>query len=226
MFTVDVNLMKRTLSFSINGVSKGVAFDNLPDGAKICGAVTLYDAGAQVTVMDQFIRKWVRCIGPDVLMSLGDRDALRIKKTRKSWNSGTVVLSGGVTIGVPGGDALVTYRPNNCPGKHGLRRTTSAFPDGCSVCGRKNTKLTTTYSCTLCDFVLCHTCRRVATVTYPGEEEAGRDAVHAWTFLVEKGTYTTFGIVDEHYRPRNTEHGYINKTTHGWGFYFHDGKLG
>merc|ERR1712159_510323 len=36
---VDVNLIKRTLSFSINGVFKGVAFDNLPDGVKIYGAM-------------------------------------------------------------------------------------------------------------------------------------------------------------------------------------------
>ena len=226
MSTVDVNLMKRTLSFSINGISKGVAFDNLPHGAKIHGATSLHDAGAQVTVLDQFIRQWLKSMGPDLLLSLGEGSALRVKKTRKSWNSGTVVLSGGVTMGVPGGNALVTYRPTDCPGKHGLTRTISTLPDGCSVCGFKNNKVTTVYNCILCDFTTCNTCRRVATVTYPGEEEAGRDAVHAWTFLVEKGTYTTFGIVDEYYRAHGPEHGYINKTDHGWGFYYHDGKLG
>ena len=221
-----MDVLEGTLSFAINGVPKGIAFDNLPAKTEFRGAMSLYDAGAQVTVLNPSIRNWLRSLGPDLLLTLDESKSLSIKKSKTSWTSGTVVLSGGVTIGEPGGNAVVTYAPNNCPKKHGLEKTQAAFPAGCSVCGRKRDNISTAYVCTRCDFVTCSTCSQVATVTYPGAGKAGPNAVHAWTFVVVKGTNTTFGIVDAGYRPRGMGHGYLNKTNHGWGFYYTDGKLG
>ena len=66
------------------------------------------------------------------------------------------------------------------------------------------------------------------TVTTVGEdgvdEDEDKPRIVRWSFRVNQSDKTTVGLVKASFRAR--QHGYVNKTRNGWGYYQTDGKIG
>ena len=100
---VMIDMRNRTLSFCVDGKSQGIAFRNLPTGIPLSAAVSLYKRGDKVQIASAFVDANVAASTRSTphwqkAASGVKIDGARITKLQRSWDNGTAIVKGGVTI--------------------------------------------------------------------------------------------------------------------------------
>ena len=93
---VEVDLEKRTLRFYVDGVDKGVAFENLPTDVPLSAAVSLFSRGDKVSVVAAGGGLWqsgLNRVGTGIVI-----DGLKLRKKARGWEDGTAIIRDPVVI--------------------------------------------------------------------------------------------------------------------------------